>query len=305
RSFADTGAPATSRPEKGRGAVLGLAQGRATSASSPGSSHTKSLVLLIAWLPAAVSVVVLGTVRIIFRHATVRGGARARVAAAKATGCSCACSTSPSRSPRTSSSGRPPSRAPHKPRRPPGLLVLFFLPFVVFIKQEYRIKKELEEDKEESLHEAAPTTRVTVDVEKTAAAALPMTEPAALRRRLRAVRAPGDTPRSTTSPPSRAPSAPTCSTCLSRRGSMKPRRREHCGDERLREGMIKNDSFWQYSFALITDLIIPVPLLGGATGDVAGCRHTTPDVGLSLFRALLHDIPMRGFKTQRALSRGN
>jgi hypothetical protein len=56
-------------PEQGRGAVLGLAKGYVGLAqlylAVYGGGDARSLVLLIAWLPAAVSVAFLGTVRVV------------------------------------------------------------------------------------------------------------------------------------------------------------------------------------------------------------------------------------------------
>jgi hypothetical protein len=72
QAFAGTGALVAvvrNFPEQGRGAMLGLAKGYVGLAqlylAVYGGGDARSLVLLIAWLPAAVSVAFLGTVRVV------------------------------------------------------------------------------------------------------------------------------------------------------------------------------------------------------------------------------------------------
>ena len=121
QAFAGTGAMVTcvrNFPDA-RGAVLGLLKGYVGLSSAIlaqiylalyGGGDARSLVLLIAWLHTAVSVVFLGTVHVMprgdndrqpKRSTGSRGGAEAATVTAT---CSSACSISPSRSPRTSSS---------------------------------------------------------------------------------------------------------------------------------------------------------------------------------------------------------
>ncbi|PVH34593.1 hypothetical protein PAHAL_8G255700 [Panicum hallii] len=186
QAFAGTGALVTCvRNFPGsRGAVLGLLKGYVGLSSAilaqlhlalDGEGDATSLVLLIAWLPAAVSVAFLGTVRVV---PPPRRRTRQQSAASHAGGGGgggvffCLLYVSIALAAyilvmivvqRQASFSRAAYAASAA-----GLLILLFLPLAVVVRQEYRIKKELEE----SLR-AAPTT-VTV-VEKTAAS-LPMTE---------------------------------------------------------------------------------------------------------------------------------
>jgi len=181
QAFAGTGALVTCvRNFPGtRGAVLGLLKGYVGLSSAilaqlhlalyGGGGDATSLVLLIAWLPAAVSVAFLGTVRVVPRQqSAARRGSGGDVffcllyiSIALASYILVLIVVQ-----RQASFSRAAYAASAA-----GLLLLLFLPLAVVVRQEYRIKKELEE----SLR-AAPTT-VTV-VEKTAAPS-PMTEVAA------------------------------------------------------------------------------------------------------------------------------
>ncbi|KAJ1256948.1 hypothetical protein BS78_K260700 [Paspalum vaginatum] len=175
QAFAGTGALVTcvrNFPET-RGAVLGLLKGYVGLSSAIlaqvylalyGGDDARSLVLLIAWLPAAVSVVFLGTVRVLPpRRPTEQGGGGGggdvflcllyisiALAAYILVMIVVQRQASFSRASYAASAA--------------GLLILLFLPLAVVVKQEYRIKKELEESLQ-----AAPTTVTVVAVEKTAA----------------------------------------------------------------------------------------------------------------------------------------
>ncbi|OEL30029.1 hypothetical protein BAE44_0008951 [Dichanthelium oligosanthes] len=200
QAFAGTGALVTcvrNFPET-RGAVLGLLKGYVGLSSAIlaqvylalyGGGDARSLVLLIAWLPAAVSVVFLGTVRVMPPYRQRQSASRVGgggdvffcllyISIALATYILVMIVVQ-----RQASFSRAAYAASAT-----GLLVLLFLPLAVVVKQEYRIKKELEE----SLR-AAPTT-VTV-VEKPTA--VPMSEPVST-----------DTPL----PPPRPPSSYSCLT---------------------------------------------------------------------------------------------
>ncbi|KAL6654289.1 hypothetical protein ACP70R_007754 [Stipagrostis hirtigluma subsp. patula] len=178
QAFAGTGALITcvkNFPES-RGAVLGLLKGYVGLSSAIlaqlylavyGGGDAKSLVLLIAWLPAAVSVVFLGTVRVMPpyrpRPSRGRGGdvflCLLYISVALATYILVMIVVQ-----RQASFSRAAYAASAA-----GLLLLLFLPLAVVVRQEYRIKKELEE----SLRETSTTVTV---VEKSTA--LQMAEPA-------------------------------------------------------------------------------------------------------------------------------
>ncbi|CAL4927195.1 unnamed protein product [Urochloa decumbens] len=173
QAFAGTGALVTcvrNFPET-RGAVLGLLKGYVGLSSAVlaqlylalyGGGDARSLVLLIAWLPAAVSVAFLATVRVLPRQATRGGGGGSGdvffclLYISVALAAYILVMIVVQRQASFSRGAYAASAA--------GLLVLLFLPLAVVVRQEYRIKKE----SEESLRSSAPTT-VTV-VEKTAAA---------------------------------------------------------------------------------------------------------------------------------------
>ncbi|KAJ1256619.1 hypothetical protein BS78_K342900 [Paspalum vaginatum] len=160
QAFAGTGALVTcvrNFPE-GRGAVLGLLKGYVGLSSAIlaqvylalyGGGDARSLVLLIAWLPAAVSVVFLGTVRVVptdrKRPRQSAGGdvflcllyISVALAAYILVMIVVQREASFSRAAYAASAA--------------GLLVLLFLPLAVVVRHEHRIKTELDE---ESLREA-------------------------------------------------------------------------------------------------------------------------------------------------------
>ncbi|CAN6309454.1 unnamed protein product [Urochloa humidicola] len=176
QAFAGTGALVTcvrNFPET-RGAVLGLLKGYVGLSSAVlaqlylalyGGGDARSLVLLIAWLPAAVSVAFLATVRVVPRQAARSGGGDVFLCLLYISVALAVYILVMIVVQRQASFSRAAYAASAA-----GLLVLLFLPLAVVVKQEYRIKKE----HEVSLTSSAPTT-VTV-VEKTAAAA-PISEP--------------------------------------------------------------------------------------------------------------------------------
>ncbi|CAL5045757.1 unnamed protein product [Urochloa decumbens] len=133
-----------------------------------GGGDARPLVLLIAWLPAAVSVAFLATVPRRSEAGPGRARRRRRVPLL-ALHLHHACGVHP-RQDRRACRGRPASCAPPTPHPPPGSSSSSSSPRRV-VRQEYRIKKE----HEESLRSSAPTTTVTV-VEKTTAAS-PISEP--------------------------------------------------------------------------------------------------------------------------------
>ncbi|PWZ38594.1 putative E3 ubiquitin-protein ligase ARI7 [Zea mays] len=167
-----------------RGAVLGLLKGYVGLSSAilaqiylalyGGGADARSLVLLIAWLPAAVSVVFLGTVRVMpapngrTRRSTSRGGVgdvflcllyiSVALAAYILVMIIVQRQASFSRAAYASSAA--------------GLLVLLFLPLAVVVRQEYRIKNELED----SPSVDAPVPVMVTVVEKSIA--MPLVEPA-------------------------------------------------------------------------------------------------------------------------------
>ncbi|RCV39481.1 hypothetical protein SETIT_8G228000v2 [Setaria italica] len=178
QAFAGTGALVTcvrNFPET-RGAVLGLLKGYVGLSSAIlaqvylalyGGGDARSLVLLIAWLPAAVSVVFLGTVRVLPpRRPRQKGGGGGGdgvflclLYISIALAAYILIMIVVQRQATFSRDAYAASAA--------GLLLLLFIPFAVVVRQEYRIKKELEE----SLR-AAPTTVVTV-IDKPAALPVP------------------------------------------------------------------------------------------------------------------------------------
>ncbi|KAJ1276914.1 hypothetical protein BS78_05G253000 [Paspalum vaginatum] len=186
QAFAGTGALVTcvrNFPE-GRGAVLGLLKGYVGLSSAIlaqvylalyGGGDARSLVLLIAWLPAAVSVVFLGTVRVVppeTKRPRSRQGAGGGGSGGDVFLCLLCISVALAAYilvmivvQREASFSRAAYAASAA-----GLLVLLFLPLAVVVRQEHRIKKEVEE----SLPEAP--VAVTA-VEKTAAAVLMAPEP--------------------------------------------------------------------------------------------------------------------------------
>ncbi|XP_008670908.1 uncharacterized protein [Zea mays] len=186
QAFAGTAALVTcvrNFPEA-RGAVLGLLKGYVGLSSAilaqiylalyGGGADARSLVLLIAWLPAAVSVVFLGTVRVMpppngrTRRSTSRGGVgdvflcllyiSVALAAYILVMIIVQRQASFSRAAYAASAA--------------GLLVLLFLPLAVVVRQEYRIKHELEG----SPSVDAPLPVMVTVVEKSIA--MPLVEPA-------------------------------------------------------------------------------------------------------------------------------
>ncbi|CAN6315353.1 unnamed protein product [Urochloa humidicola] len=176
QAFAGTGALVTcvrNFPET-RGAVLGLLKGYVGLSSAVlaqlylalyGGGDARSLVLLIAWLPAAVSVAFLATVRVVPRQAS-RGGGDVFLCLLYISVALAAYILVMIVVQRQATFSRAAYAASAA-----GLLVLLFLPLAVIVRQEYRIKKE----HEESLRSLAPTT-VTV-VEKTVASPVSESEP--------------------------------------------------------------------------------------------------------------------------------
>ncbi|CAD6255818.1 unnamed protein product [Miscanthus lutarioriparius] len=185
QAFAGTGALVTcvrNFPEA-RGAVLGLLKGYVGLSSAIlaqiylalyGGGDARSLVLLIAWLPAAVSVVFLGTVRDMppDHRRPKRSTHRGRGGGGDVFLCLLYISVALAAYilvmivvQRQASFSRAAYAASAA-----GLLVLLFLPLAVVVRHEYRIKKELED----SLSHA-PAVMVTV-LEKSTV--MPLAEPA-------------------------------------------------------------------------------------------------------------------------------
>jgi hypothetical protein len=186
QAFAGTAALVTcvrNFPEA-RGAVLGLLKGYVGLSSAilaqiylalyGGGADARPLVLLIAWLPAAVSVVFLGTVRVMpppngrTRRSTSRGGVgdvflcllyiSVALAAYILVMIIVQRQASFSRAAYAASAA--------------GLLVLLFLPLAVVVRQEYRIKNVLED----SPSVDAPVPVMVTVVENSIA--MPLVEPA-------------------------------------------------------------------------------------------------------------------------------
>ncbi|CAN6292413.1 unnamed protein product [Urochloa humidicola] len=177
QAFAGTGALVTcvrNFPET-RGAVLGLLKGYVGLSSAVlaqlylafyGGGDARSLVLLIAWLPAAVSVAFLATVRVVPRQAS-RGGGDVFLCLLYISIALAAYILVMIVVQRQASFSRAAYAASAA-----GLLVLLFLPLAVVVRQDYRIKKE----HEESLRSSAPTA-VTVVEKTTAVSPIPESEP--------------------------------------------------------------------------------------------------------------------------------
>ncbi|KAL6908132.1 hypothetical protein ACP4OV_002302 [Aristida adscensionis] len=179
QAFAGTGALVTCVKNfpASRGAVLGLLKGYVGLSSAIlaqlylavyGAGDAKSLVLLIAWLPAAVSVVFLGTVRLMPPYRPTPSASRRRgdddvffcllyISVALAVYILVMIIVQKQATfPRAAYAA---SAA--------GLLLLLFLPLAVVVRQEYRTKKELEN--------APPTTTVTIEKPTTPPMAEPVT----------------------------------------------------------------------------------------------------------------------------------
>ncbi|KAF8668128.1 hypothetical protein HU200_052416 [Digitaria exilis] len=132
-----------------------------------GGGDARELVLLIAWLPAAVSVVFLATVRVRRRSASPGGGGgggggdvfNCLLYISMALAAYILVMIVVQRQVVISHAGYAASAT--------GLLLLLFLPLAVVVREEYQIKKDLDED----YQQVAPTTVITV-VEKTST--LPM-----------------------------------------------------------------------------------------------------------------------------------
>jgi hypothetical protein len=182
QAFAGTGALVTcvrNFPET-RGAVLGLLKGYVGLSSAIlaqvylalyGGGDARSLVLLIAWLPAAVSVVFLATVRVLPpRRPRQQGGGDVFLCLLYISIALAAYILIMIVVQRQASFSRAAYAASAA-----GLLILLFLPLAVVVKQEYRIKKELDE----SSLRPPPTTTVTVDAFEKPAVVVPMSEPPA------------------------------------------------------------------------------------------------------------------------------
>ncbi|CAN6294438.1 unnamed protein product [Urochloa humidicola] len=178
QTFAATGAMVAcvrNFPDGSRGALLGLLKGYAGLSSAIlaqlylaiyGGGDATSLVLLIAWLPAAVSAAFLGTVRVMpptpsSRRPCKRGRGSdddvfiCLLYVSVALAAYLLVMIVVQKQAIFSRAGYAASAA--------GLLLLLFLPLAVVVRQEYREKKELEEEPLLT----APTTAVTV-VDKTA-----------------------------------------------------------------------------------------------------------------------------------------
>ncbi|KAF8665915.1 hypothetical protein HU200_053999 [Digitaria exilis] len=181
QAFAGTGALVTAVrnfPERRRGNVLGLLKGYVGLSSAIlaqvylavyGGGDGRELVLLIAWLPAAVSVIFLATVRVTVvpprRWSTSRGGGGGDVFncllyISMALAAYILVMIIVQRQVVFSHAGYAASAT--------GLLLLLFLPLAVVVREEYQIKKDLEED----YQQVTPTTVMMTVVQKTST--LPM-----------------------------------------------------------------------------------------------------------------------------------